>query len=282
MVMESRITMYIDCSVPRPSPVLNNSLAILLQCPGGRNESSFSFLTNSSVFGRNPSGIGSRIINIVRSSSALFEYTNRFSHASLGRNESTTPTTLAGEQEIFYILSGTGTITAGGKTADIHEGSTILMPANLEFTIHNSGDTTMTMYLVNEPIPDGFRPNEEMLIRDELSMPIASYTGHWCHIVKYLFETKDGLGSLERILTVSIDPMQIAHPHSHSEGTEEVWTGISGESLAWIGKEIRLQGPGTGYMVPADGKTPHANINESNERIKMFYFARYKDHEVRK
>ena len=43
-----------------------------------------------------------------------------------------------------------------------------------------------------------------------------------------------------------------------------------------------MQPPGTSYLIPPDGKTNHANINTSNERIKMFYFARYKDHEVRK
>ena len=31
----------------------------------------------------------------------------------------------------------------------------------------NSGDEPLTMYLVNEPTPDGFRPNKEILIRDE-------------------------------------------------------------------------------------------------------------------
>jgi len=63
---------------------------------------------------------------------------------------------------------------------------------------------------------------------------------------------------------------------------EEVWTSIKGESIAFLGKQIRMQPEGTGYMIPSDGKTPHANINTGNETVKMLYFARYGDHEVRK
>ncbi len=213
---------------------------------------------------------------------AVLKYANRFTHATLEAHASTTPTVLKGEQEIFYILSGKGIIEAGGKTADIYEGITILMPADLEFTMKNTGNEAITMYLINESIPSGFRPNKDMLVKDEIAMPVDSYTGHWCHIVKNIFDTNDGLGTLERVITVAFNPMTIGHPHSHVEGWEEVWTAVTGTSIAWIGKQIRIQSPGMGYMIPPDGKTPHSNINESNEQIKMFYFARYRDHEVRK
>jgi len=35
-------------------------------------------------------------------------------------------------------------------------------------------------------------------------------------------------------------------------------------------------------MIPPDGKTNHTNINDTEEQAKFFYFARYRDHEVRK
>jgi len=213
---------------------------------------------------------------------AVLKYLNRFTFATLDRYAKTTPTTLKGEQEIYYIISGTGTLTAGGKSADLYPGIVVLMPAGLEFTMANTGDKALTMYLLNELIPAGFRPNKEMLVKDENATPVASYNGHWCHIVKPLFETNDGLGTLERVFTVALDPMTIGHPHSHGEGCEEVWTALKGESIAWLGKQIRMQPEGTGYMIPPDGKTPHSNVNISNEQIKMFYFARYGDHEVRK
>ncbi|MCD6307551.1 MAG: cupin domain-containing protein [Candidatus Latescibacteria bacterium] len=213
---------------------------------------------------------------------AVLEYVNRFTYATLDAGASTTPTTLRGEQEIFYFVSGKGVVTAGRKTADVYNGICILMPANLEFTIKNTGGEPVKLYLVNEPIPEGFRPNKDMLVRDENTLPIQSTNGHWCHIVKNFFETDAGLGTLERVLTVCFDPMTIGHPHSHTEGCEEVWTAVSGTSLAFLGKQIREQPPGTAYMIPPDGNTPHANINTSDEQIKLFYFARYRDHEVRK
>ncbi|HUT64114.1 MAG TPA: cupin domain-containing protein, partial [Anaerolineae bacterium] len=143
-------------------------------------------------------------------------------------------------------------------------------------------EVPLTMYLISEPIPDGFRPNKDMLMRDENMTPVTSTTGHWCHIVKQLFSTNDGLGTLQSVITVAFDPMTIGQPHSHVEGWEEVWTAVTGTSVAFLGKQIRWQLPGTGYMIPPNGNTPHANINTSDRQIKMFYFARYGEHKVRK
>ena len=213
---------------------------------------------------------------------AVLKYINRFTYATLDVHASTIPTTLKDEQEIFYILSGRGIITAGNKTADLYSGIALLMPANLVFTMTSTGDEALTMYLINEPVPEGFRPNEDMLVIDENSIPISSTHGHWCHITKSLFSTQSGLGTLEYITTCSFAPMTIGHPHSHVEGGEEVWTTIKGETIAFIGKQIRLQPPGTAYMIPPDENTPHSNINVSKEQVKMFYFARYRDHDVRK
>jgi len=212
---------------------------------------------------------------------AVLKYVNRFVYAALEAKASTQPTTLEKEQEVLFILSGEGAIKWKNKSAELYSGIALLIPANLEFTLTSTGDEALTMYLINEPIPDGFRPNDDLLVRDENTTPIASTRGHWSHIVKYLFETKDGLGTMERILTVAHDPMTIGHPHSHEEGVEEASTAIKGTSIAFLGKQIRWQPPGTGYMIPPDGKTPHCNINTSEEQIKLFYFARYKDHEVR-
>jgi len=213
---------------------------------------------------------------------AVLKYVNAFVHGTLDAGASTTPSTLKGEQEIYFFLGGQGTLTAGKDTAKIYPGIAVLMPANLEFTLKCTGSENLTMFIVTEPIPEGFRPNAAMLVRDENTMAIDSTTGHWVHIVKYLFETEDGLGTLERILTVALDPMTIADQHPHGEGTEEVWTEYIGTSLAFIGRQIRKQPPGTAFMIPPDGVTTHSNINDTDEQAKFFYFARYGDHEVRK
>ena len=76
---------------------------------------------------------------------AVLTAIKRFSHASLEAHASTAPTTLHGEQEIFYIDSGKGTIKAGRKTAELHEGVGILMPPDIEFTMTNTGDEPLTI-----------------------------------------------------------------------------------------------------------------------------------------
>jgi len=207
---------------------------------------------------------------------AVLKYANRFVRASLTPYTSTSPTTLKGEQEIFYIISGRGLLKTGTKITDLYKGIAILMPAELEFTIRNTGDEDLTMYLINEPIPEGFKPNKELLVKDENALPV--YTGgHWCHIVRTLFTSSDGLGSLHSILTVAFDHMTIGHPHTYFTDSEEVWTALEGSSMALLGKQIRCQQPGTAYLVPPDGKITHSNINQSFEQIKFFYFLRSGD-----
>ncbi|MCE5250379.1 cupin domain-containing protein [bacterium] len=213
---------------------------------------------------------------------AVLTYINLFTHATLEPGTSITPTTLKGEQEINYILTGKGAMKGRKTGTDLYPGIAVLIPAECPFTMSSTGDEPLTMYLINEPVPPGFRPNKDILVRDENTQRISSTDVHWCHIARGLFGTADGLGTLESIITVSFDPMTIGHPHSHIEGCEEVWTAIRGESIAFLGKQIRMQPEGTGYMIPADGKTPHANINTGEETVKMLYFARYRDHEVRK
>ncbi|MDP2983225.1 MAG: cupin domain-containing protein [Candidatus Latescibacter sp.] len=210
------------------------------------------------------------------------KYVNRFTYATLYAHNVTIPTTLKGEQEVFYILSGEGKITAGKKSADLHKGISVLMPANLEFTMLNTGAEPLTMYLVSEPIPAGFRPNKDMLVVDENTAPITTSDAHWVGAVKQFFTTKDGLGTMESILTCYFSPNTFFHPHSHVPGTEEVWLALDPDTHVLFGKQIRLQEPGTAYMIPPDGKTPHANFNLSDKTVKLFYFARYQDHEVRK
>jgi mannose-6-phosphate isomerase-like protein (cupin superfamily) len=216
-----------------------------------------------------------------KSRGGVLEYVNRFAYATLEPRAVTTPTTLDGEQEIFYIISGEGTISAGGKTAELYKGITVLMPAHLEFTMKNTGSESMSMYLISEPYPEGFRLNTDMLVVDENTVPVGTSNAHWVGIVRGLLGTADGLGTLESILTCSFSPMTFFHPHSHVEGCEEVWTAIDDEIHVLLGKQIRLQEPGTAYNIPPDGKTPHANFNVSDKTIRMFYFARYGDHELR-
>jgi len=215
---------------------------------------------------------------------AVLHFVNSFSYAELLPHASTTPTRLDGQQEIFYVIAGRGNAIAAGGTADLYKNVAILVPAGLEFTLKNTSDTPLTMYVINEPTPAGFRPNTQMLVRDENKLPITSTNGLWCHIVKTLFTTEDGLGTLQSVLTVTLDPLTIGKPHlvDHTD-IEEVWTALEGNSLAFMGNQLRRQGPGIAYLHPPDNKTPHTNINYSEtEQAKFLYFARYHPHEPRK
>jgi len=140
------------------------------------------------------------------------------------------------------------------------------------------------MYVINEPTPPGFRPNSNLLIRDENKIPITSSDGHWAHIVKTLFVTDDGLGTLQSVLTVTLDPLTMGKPHvvDHDD-IEEVWTALDGTSLAFVSNELRRQTPGMAFYHIPDNKTPHTNINQNEDaQVKFLYFARYHPHETRK
>jgi mannose-6-phosphate isomerase-like protein (cupin superfamily) len=218
---------------------------------------------------------------------AVFRFINSYTYATLAAGASTKPTCLEGQQEIYFFASGYGTVTAGGQTADLYRNVAVLMPANLEFTLKSTGDEPLTMYIINEPIPAGFRPNASMLVRDENTIPISSSNGFWAHIVKPLFVTADGLGTLESVLTVTLDPLTIGKPHpAPNEDTsdiEEVWTALYGNSLALVGNQLHEQAPGMAYYHIPDNLTPHTNINPSGEsQAKFLYFARYRPHETRK
>ena len=225
---------------------------------------------------------------------AILMYANFLSYGSLAARASTGSSRLEGQQEIFYILSGAGKMTAAGETVELHKDIAVLLPARLEFVMTNAGDEPLTMYVINEPCPSGFRPNDKLLVRDEESprpprAPITSTpfitpgaAGHWSHITRSLFSTADGLGAIQGVITVALDPLTLGEPHPHGPGREEVWLAMEGTSLAWVGTELRVQRPGVAYIVRPDQKTTHSNINAGDHRVKFLWFAGNGEHELRR
>jgi mannose-6-phosphate isomerase-like protein (cupin superfamily) len=215
---------------------------------------------------------------------AVLRYVTSYTYDTLAPQASTKPTRLDGQQEIYFVESGQGTVTAGGQTADLYRNIAVLMPANLEFTIKSTGDQPLAMYVITEPTPPGFRPNDAMLVKDENKLPVTSTTGLWCHIVKTLFVTSDGLGTLQSVLTVTLDPLTIGKPHvvDHTD-IEEVWTALYGTSLAFVSNALRKQTPGMAFYHVPDNLTPHTNVNQNEDsQAKFLYFGRYHPHETRK
>lgn len=209
---------------------------------------------------------------------AVLKYANHISRAILDTGNATIPTTLDGEQEVFYFTGGAGVLTGGGKSFEVRDGILALVPEGLEFTIKNTGDVPLIMYVINEPVPDGFRPNDYILVKDEYAIPYRnnnSYlTAHWIHNGKGIFTIEDGLATIYNVNIGTMNAMTIGHAHAHGEGIEEVWTVVKGRNLEQLGREIRWMEPGTGFIIPPTGETPHSHINTTQEPVKFFLFAR--------
>jgi mannose-6-phosphate isomerase-like protein (cupin superfamily) len=215
---------------------------------------------------------------------ALLQAANFLAYANLQAGNSTTPTRLDHEQEIYYIVGGTGEMAAGGRTAALHRDIAVLIPANLEFVMKNTGTDALTMYVVSEPVPEGFVPGKQMLVTDERQVPVRTpmaaspYTlpgasGHWAHVVRDLFSRTDGLATIGDIITVELNPMTMGEPYPHNPGQEEIWASIDGTSLAFIGTELRVQRPGMAYMIRPDQSMTHSNINPGDAAVKFLWFS---------
>jgi glyoxylate utilization-related uncharacterized protein len=224
---------------------------------------------------------------------AILQYLNFVSFGTLSAGDTTLPSQLPDSQEIFYFTGGEGKLSAGGQTVTIHKDVAVLMPARLEFTMAASAAKDLAMYVINEPIPAGFRPNPNMLVKNEngvanrlpavespMTLPGAS--GHWAHFVRPLFDVADGLGTLMGFITVTIKPLTLGEPHPHRPGQEEIWVAVEGDSLAMLGNQLRLQKPGMAYMPRTDSTMLHSNINAGDSPVKFLWFSRSRDHEVRK
>jgi mannose-6-phosphate isomerase-like protein (cupin superfamily) len=215
---------------------------------------------------------------------AVLKAANFLAYGRLATGYSTTPTTLEKEQNVFYVVGGTGEISAGGKTAALHRDIAVFMPEHIEFVIKNTGDQDLTMYVISEPVPNGFVPAKAMLVTDEEKVPVRTpmeaspftlpgASGHWAHVVRDLFSRTDGLATIGDVITVAINPMQMGEPHPHRSGQEEIWAQIYGTSLAFIGTELRIQRPGMAYMIRPDESMTHSNINDGDKPVKFLWFA---------
>jgi mannose-6-phosphate isomerase-like protein (cupin superfamily) len=205
---------------------------------------------------------------------AVLEYARFLSYGQLEPGAQTVPTTLQGLQLFFYISDGVGEVSAGGKTASLHHGSALLMPEGLEFTLHNTGTTELTAYLIGDPTYPGFKPISSFKIKDEDTLRNGPHhpptpspftnpgaTAHWAHIEAGFFGKEDGLATVGYISTVAILPMQMGEPHPHYPGHEEIWCAVEGKSLAFYGSQLRIQQPGQAFMLRPDNVTTHSSIN---------------------
>jgi len=199
---------------------------------------------------------------------------NSLSYAILKNNTSTTPTMLKERQHIFYIVSGTGTITSGDTTADLHAGIGVIMPPYVEFTMANTGIEQLTMYIIEEPAPDGVNTNKEMVVKNENDNPVSTNI-HRVGVKDWLFSINDGLTTLISMNPVTYVPKSLTPPHVHLKGEEEVWFAIDSDIFIQLGNQRRKFPIGSAYKVPSNGATPHSNINVTNVPQKLMWMRKY-------
>jgi mannose-6-phosphate isomerase-like protein (cupin superfamily) len=215
----------------------------------------------------------------------VLERAKFLSYGTLGAGERTTPTTLQGMQLFLYVEEGTGEITGDGKTTPLHRGNAILIPENHEFALHTTSDSQMSVYMVGDPVKPGFKPLPGITVRDEATLPHGAPStpspftspgagGHWAHITHSFFSSKE-LSTVQGIITVDIAPLTLGEPHPHLPGKEEIWCQIEGDSVAFVGPQVRMQHPGQAYILRPDGLTTHSNINidpPGTKPVKFLWF----------
>ena len=205
---------------------------------------------------------------------------NAVSYGVLEANTATLPSSLDGVQLILYVDSGEGSISTVSDTTRLSEGIGILMPPGIEFTMENTGDGQLTMYIIEEPIPDSFRPQQRMVVKNEFDNPISTNIHRVNDSRKWLFDRNDGLSTLVGLNPIMWEPRSFYPPHVHGEGEEEIWIAVKGEIIIQLGNKRRVFPAGSAYKVPPDMRTPHTNINSSEVSRKLLWLMKAPVREV--
>jgi mannose-6-phosphate isomerase-like protein (cupin superfamily) len=202
---------------------------------------------------------------------AILRYVDSYVYATLAPGTSSPSVTLTGKQRVYYFTSGTGTISAGGDSVPVSINIAVLVPANLPFTIKNTGTDPLGAYVITEPTPSGFQPGTKLVAKDEKSTPISTAAQEWSRIVRPLFTSSDGLATISSVETVTLDDLTITRPFTGTmPNTEHLWMELSGTSIAFIGPYLRRQTPGMAYEHPPDNLAPTASVNYSeNSQVKL-------------
>ena len=196
---------------------------------------------------------------------AVLKYIKAFRRGVLEPRTSTRPIKHDKEQVFFYVMSGTGRVEAGGKKSGLEEGTAVVIPAGREYRFLNPTEIPLEMIIAVEETAPGFIPNKEL--------SVGSYRGaepavghHWAHIARgFLYDVPPKFSNPMGFIVVSIDKFDIAQPHTHGPGTEEIWCQLKGKSLLFFGNRLLWQKPGEAFLIPPNNKVPHSSINHTEE-----------------
>ncbi len=196
---------------------------------------------------------------------AVLKYAACYRQAVLQPRTETQLSVEVKEQVFLYFTSGTGRVTSGAKTAAVEEGTAVFIPAGLPFQFINDADVPLEAILVAEEIAPGFVPEKVFSVGDiKSSKPAVGH--HWAHIAwEIRYDVPPKFSNPMGFALVGIDAFDIAQPHTHPAGTEEIWCQIKGTSLLFFGNRLLRQEPGEAFLVPPNNKVPHSSINPTNE-----------------
>jgi mannose-6-phosphate isomerase-like protein (cupin superfamily) len=204
-------------------------------------------------------------------SGAVLEYRKEISVATLlARNR--TPLSTLPDEYFFIVKGGQGTLDDGKMYWDLHEGIAILAPPNVPHRFINTSDKPLTMIMLTWTSQVA-SPGSALVVRDTALLPYCEENVHWNNTSKCIFSSADGLFQNERMFVVMLQPRAMSAPHTHGEGTEEIWTKITpGNEVVLLGSEIRDLGENSAYLVPPTGFTQHGQLNLSQDRVDWWLY----------
>lgn len=175
-----------------------------------------------------------------------------------------------GQQQVFYVVGGMGTISSAGKTHDLKAGMAFITTPLFESEIQCTSDNDLTFYVLTEKLPAGFSPNKSLVVTNRFDRPTSS-GAHWEHYGNGIIGQKEGMANFSGLSLITLEPRVFPHPHSHNAGIEEVWIMVKGSTTLQLGKQLRDCPAGTIYKIPANGMTAHSNINLSDEPVQLIH-----------
>ena len=155
------------------------------------------------------------------------------------------------------------------------------MPAGLAYQFKNTcSENYLEAIIIGEEVPEDFEPITEMKYGTYLeSQPSAGM--HWAHIAHGFLRGAKWYNPVGFIVC-SIDAFDVAQPHMHGPGCEEIWLQLKGTSLLIFGKRLFYQPPGTAFLIPPNFCVPHASINHTDQQMQWLYLGnRHDDRDTR-
>ena len=208
---------------------------------------------------------------------AVLKYIKAYARGVLQPNHNTVPAKSASEQVFFYVTAGAGRVESGAKKAALDEGTAVFVPAGVEYRFLNPQEHALEMIVVVEEIGPGFVPNKEISV-GSYHDSVPSTGVHWAHIGHGIaYDVPPKFYNPMGFSAVSIDSFDIAQPHCHGPGTEEIWCQVKGKSLLLFGNRLLTHEPGEAFLVPPNNKVPHSSINPTGEQMLWLYMGNRHD-----